>query len=457
MKIELPNKSLLILLFVGVLMGALDIAIIGPALPAIRSQFDVEMRDASWVFNIYLLLHLVSAPLMAKLSDTYGRRLIYITDVTLFGIGSLMISLAPDFSTLLIGRAIQGLGAGGIFPVASAVIGDTIPKEKQGMALGLIGTVFGLAFIAGPIIGGTLLMYSWRWIFVVNLPIALLIIIFSFKLIPSDRKPGQYKFDIPGLVLLTIILSSFSYALNSVDANDFSNSIVSLNVLPFLLISIVLLPPFWNIELKSSNPIISPELFRLKELKIAYILGFGAGMLESAAMYAPSLAKYSFNVSDSDASFMLMPMVAAMFVAAPVSGYLIDKQGSRKTLIFGTLTTTLSMIILAIFANSKWGFYTGGSMLGFGLAFLLGAPLRYIINSELGKENRASGQGIVTISTSTGQIISAALLGGIISSFGNSYIGYQTAFGFLIVIAFIGFTNSFRLKKITSSPKNDIQ
>ena len=208
-------------------MGALDIAVIGPALPAIKSEFSVSIREASWVFNIYLLLHLLSAPIMAKLSDTYGRRYVYITDVALFALGSLLIVFSPDYFTLLLGRAIQGFGAGCIFPVASAVIGDIYPMEKQGIAVCLIGTVFGLAFILGPIIGGLLLMYDWRWIFVINLPIAAFIILFSFKLIPKEANNLARKFDIAGLVLIIVILSAFSYSINSIDANNFSSSLFS--------------------------------------------------------------------------------------------------------------------------------------------------------------------------------------------------------------------------------------
>ncbi len=428
-------------------MGALDIAVIGPALPAIKSEFSVSIREASWVFNIYLLLHLLSAPIMAKLSDTYGRRYVYITDVALFALGSLLIVFSPDYFTLLLGRAIQGFGAGGIFPVASAVIGDIYPKEKQGIALGLIGTVFGLAFILGPIIGGLLLMYDWRWIFVINLPIAAFIILFSFKLIPKEANNLARKFDIAGLVLIIVILSAFSYSINSIDANNFSSSLFSLEVLPFLLISIVLIPAFWNVEMRAENPIINPSMLRQRQLLISYIIGFGAGMCEAAAMYAPALAKLNFNVSNSHASFMLLPMVFAMFVSAPAAGFLIDKKGSRFTLIIGTIASTLSLLILTLFSNTLTGFYAGGCLLGMGLAFLLGAPLRYIINSELGKENRAVGQSVVTLSTSTGQILSAALLGGVIASFGSSYLGFQTALALLIFVGIAISFAAFRLKK----------
>src|SRR5690554_1264563 len=114
-------------LFTGVLMGALDIAIIGPAMPAMQEAFGVDERAAAWMLTIYVLFNLVGTPLMAKLSDRYGRRAVYAADVAVFGAGSLMVAAAPSFGVVLAGRAVQGLGAGGIFPVASAVIGDVFP------------------------------------------------------------------------------------------------------------------------------------------------------------------------------------------------------------------------------------------------------------------------------------------------------------------------------------------
>ena len=146
------TTPILILLFVGVLMGALDISIVGPAIPSIEKALHEGARDLSWIFSIYVLFNLVGISLMAKLSDAYGRRWIYILAVAIFGIGSLVVSLSHDTIMLLVGRAIQGFGASGIFPVASATIGDVFPVEKRGRALGLIGAVFGIAFILGPFI-----------------------------------------------------------------------------------------------------------------------------------------------------------------------------------------------------------------------------------------------------------------------------------------------------------------
>src|SRR5512137_1770316 len=237
---KVRNRVLLVL-FIGVLMGALDIAIVGPALPTIRDYFGVDDRAAAWIFSIYVLFNLVSTPLMAKLSDSFGRRTIYVMDVAIFAAGSLVVSLAPAFGFVLLGRAIQGLGAGGIFPVASAVIGDTFPPEKRGRALGLIGAVFGLAFIIGPILGGVLLMAGWRWLFLINLPVAAVVIVMALRVLPTARRSERLRFDWLGMLTLGVALASLAFGLNRIDTQAFAESVTTVQVWPFLLLALILL------------------------------------------------------------------------------------------------------------------------------------------------------------------------------------------------------------------------
>lgn len=147
------------LLLIGVLMAALDISIVGPAIPSIEKTLWVDEQLLSWIFSIYVLANLTGIPLMSKLSDVYGRRNIYILSVLLFGLGSIIVAISDTFWTLMVGRLIQGFGASGILPVASAVVGDIYPIEKRGRMLGLIGATFGIAFMLGPVIAGIFLKY----------------------------------------------------------------------------------------------------------------------------------------------------------------------------------------------------------------------------------------------------------------------------------------------------------
>jgi MFS family permease len=159
---------------------ALDLGVLSPALPALTQTFGIPGRDVAWVFTLYLFANVVSIPVMTKLSDVYGRRPIYIACVATFAAGSVLAIAAPTFAVFLVARAIQAVGAGGIFPVAAAAIADRVPLERRGSALGLLGAVWGLAATVGPAFGGVVTHFvSWRWIFAANVPLGLIVIVRS--------------------------------------------------------------------------------------------------------------------------------------------------------------------------------------------------------------------------------------------------------------------------------------
>ena len=429
------RNQLLLVLFIGVLMGALDIAIVGPALPALRAAFGVDDRALSWIFMVYVLFNLVGTPLMAKLSDTFGRRSIYVMDVVLFAVGSLVVALAQGFPMLLLGRAIQGLGAGGIFPVASAVIGDTFPPEKRGSALGLIGAVFGLAFIIGPILGGVLLMFGWRWLFIINLPIALVVIALSLRILPATRPAYRKPFDWAGMIALALLLSSLAYGINQIDTQNFLASIVSSDVAPFILAAVVFLVLFVIAERRAVDPVLRLTLFKSRQIVLASALSTGAGLGEAGLVFMPALAVAALSVKESTASFLLMPVVLAMAVGSPVVGRFLDRYGSKLIIFSGTLLLAVGMILLSFFATSLILFIVAGAVIGLGLSALLGAPIRYIMLNEAPRSERASAQGLTVIATSMGQLLSGAVVGAIAASHGGGVSGYSAAFLVIGVVA----------------------
>jgi MFS family permease len=428
---EIPTQArnrLLGVLFIGVLMGALDIAIVGPALPDIQRTFVVDERAAAWVFAIYVLFNLVGTPLMAKLSDSFGRRMIYVLDIGLFALGSLLVALAPSFGLLLAGRAVQGLGAGGIFPVASAVIGDTFPPEKRGSALGLIGAVFGLAFLIGPIIGGILLRFGWPWLFLINLPLAILVIALSLRLLPASRPAERRPFDWSGMLVLGALLGALASGLNQVDVVLLSASLRSPNVWPFLLATLLLLPLLLVVERRAADPVVQLRLFSSRQVVLAAALSAGAGVAEAAVVFVPALAVAAFGVSSSNASFMLLPSVLAMAVGSPASGRMLDRAGSRVVVVLSTVLITVGAVLLGLFGASLALFYVALVLFGLGLAVLLGAALRYIMLNEAPASERAAAQGILTVFTGVGQLIGGVLVGAVAASSGGGIGGYSVAF-----------------------------
>jgi EmrB/QacA subfamily drug resistance transporter len=439
------NKHILGVLFAGVLMGALDIAIVGPALRPIGEEFGADARGLQWVFTIYVLLNLVGVPLMAKLSDLYGRRSIYILDVLLFASGSLVAGLASSLEMLLLGRALQGLGAGGIFPVATAVIGDAFPPERRGGALGLIGAVWGLAFVLGPLVGVVLLGFGWRWIFFVNLPVALGVIIGAARVLPRARRAGPVRFDWLGMALLVVMLGSLTLGISQIDSRQLVASLTSLAVLPFLAVALTLVPAFWWVESRASDPVIRPALLRPRQLLLTDILSFGVGLGEASLVFIPGFAAVLLSLSAQASSATLLPIVLTMTVGTPLAGHLLDRVGSRLVVMAGGALLALGMLLLGAMVAGLASFIAAGIFVGAGLSCLLGAPMRYIVLNEAGSHDRAAAQAVLTVSKSVGQLFGGALLGAVIASVGGVQ-GYAAAYWAIGLIALLITAGSLFLK-----------
>ena len=441
------NGKILALLFTGVLMGALDISIVGPAIPAIEQTIKVDHRSLSWIFSIYVLFNLVGVTFLSKLSDLYGRRNIYIFAVGVFALGSLIVAFSSDITFLLIGRAVQGFGASGIFPVASAVIGDIYPPEKRGRTLGMIGAVFGIAFIIGPVIAGVLLLwFKWNVLFLINIPIAIVVIIYAWRMLPSKKSTVKPYFDWGGMVLLALLLASFAYGINNIEASEGVKGILSIQVFPFLLITLITLTVFVILEKRSPSPVVKIDLFDVKQIRIVGLVAFGTGIIQSVTIFVPEMAVNVFGVSTSHASFMLIPFVLAIAVGSPVAGRLIDKIGSRAIVMAGLMLAAGGLLVFYFNAASKVNFYTAGIFMGLGSAMLQGSALRYIMLNEVQPSERTLGQGIITLFTSTGQMTGATLIGIVVASMSSRIDGYSKSFMVIAIIALSVLIISYRLK-----------
>nr|WP_209582270.1 MFS transporter [Methanobacterium aggregans] len=429
------RNRILALLFAGVFMGSLDIGIIGPALPAIQNYFLVDARAVSWIFAIYLLFFMIGTPVMAKMSDNYGRRKVYVLDVLLFAVGSVITVSSGSFSMVIIGRAVQGFGAGGIFPVASAFIGDTFPPEKRGSALGIIGSVWGISGVLGPILGAVLLKYGWQWLFIINIPIAAAIILASFIVLPETHKENVPKFDLYGAAVLTVLVASLAYGMNQINTSHFTSSLMSMNVLPFLILAVILLPVLLKIENKAFDPVIQVDLLSKMEVKLATGIAVGTGFCQSAIVFLPAFAVIALSFSTSQASLMVLPLIIALGVAAPIVGRLLDSYGYKAVMVVGSILIVVGLLMFALFAGNFYLFIVSGIITGVGLSTVLGSPLRYIMLAESPASQRAAGQAIINLNASAGQLVGGAFVGGVIASQAGTFAGYSSAYILIAVVA----------------------
>ena len=444
--LDTKTRNLILLLFlIGVFMGSLDTGIIGPVLPSIEQAFNLTSREASWIFTLFVIFFMIGSPVMAKFSDFYGRKKIFILDVILFGIGSILIASAISIEAIFIGRIIQGFGCGGIFPVGGAFIGDAFPLEERGRALGILGSVFGISAIGGPLVGAALIPYGWNWCFTINIPIAIFIIAFAWYILPEREESNKLKIDYLGILMLSLLAIFLAYGLNQIDSSNFMSSLLSKNVLPFLIVFIILIPIFLKVEKRAEESIVPIHMLKNKEIGIACIETLCYGIIYSSAIFIPSLVILSMGLNDQYASLMLIPILGANSVAAPILGRILDSTGSRTIMSVGTIMLAIGLIAIAIYPNNLIFFIIAGCLIGVGLVTIIGAPLRYIVLTEAKPYERGAGQAIVNMLSSAGQLIGGALIGGIIASF-TGIIGYQLSLILAAVVAIIAFLFTLRLK-----------
>jgi len=418
-------------------MGSLDIGIVGPALPSIGIDFGVNDRLLSWVFTIYILFFMIGTPLMAKLSDIYGRRRIYLVNILLFLAGSVLTVVSVSFEMVLMGRAIQGVGAGGIFPVANAFVGDIFPPEKRGGALGILSSVWGLSGVLGPVLGGLLLSYGWKWLFIINIPICLVVFLGSLYILPISNKNPDVKFDWPGIIVLGLLVSFLAYGINQIDTSHLISSFLSFSVWPFIVLCLILIPILLKVEMNSMDPLIQIDLLRSKEVKLVSTYMIGTGLIQAATVFIPSLVIVALAFGSSDASLMLIPVVLTMAMGAPIIGRLLDSFGSRNIMFVGGIIMIVGLFIISIFSESFYPFIIGSILVGIGMSTAIGSPPRYIMLVESPPKERASGQALINLITSGGQLIGGALIGAVIGSYAGKLIGYEYAFIFMGSVALI--------------------
>ncbi|MCC5793567.1 MAG: MFS transporter [Chromatiales bacterium] len=424
----LPTRALLTLLFVGVLMGAVDIAIIGPALPAIQAEFGMNNRELAVLFNAYILCQIVGTQLLAKLADRMGLRRIYIFSIGLFALGSLLLVVASASWQLYLGRAVQGFGAGGLFPVATAVIAARLPVRERGPALGILGAVWGVAFLLGPILGGILLRFSWHWLFLINLPVAALLVLGALRLLPPDSGRAPKPFDLAGAATLATALTVLVLGVNNLDTSAMLASFTSAAVWPLFAAALVLVPLFWHIEQRAADPIMRPALFQSRQIVTACVVGAGVGAMQSAGVFYPLLLVEATGLPEADAALMLLPGVLVSTVAAPVAGRLINIVGTRVVILASLVVGVLAFQLIGR-AEVTLPIFIAASMLsGLSMAGLLGAPLRFVVLTEASAADRASAQGLFSNTMSIGRLMGAATVGAVATSMGGGVVGYQSAF-----------------------------
>ncbi|GIV90377.1 MAG: MFS transporter [Chloroflexus sp.] len=438
------RRAIMTVLFVGVFMSALDSAIIGPIVPALRAAFAIDNTQVVLVSIIFTLCSLSSTTLMASLSDRYGRRHVYLLNVFGFAIGSLVIALSHDLLTVLIGRALQGICAGGITPTASAVIGDVLPPVERAKALGLIGATSGMAFLIGPVLASLILAFAdWQWIFLLNLPVAAAVIVLGWRALPrtNPHQPVPHDtFDWSGLLLLVTILVSLTLGINQL-----LDRFLGMTIWPWLFGLVALLIPVlaWR-EQQTPAPLLPPRLFTNRQLQFVYLLATGSGIAMASIIFITSVA-VNFGVPISQAGFFLLPLVFLASVTSIIGGRMLPKIGGRAAMLIGYGQLTVGNLMLGWPSAPFWLFVIATIVVGSGLGIVVGGTLRALVLEEVAPGDRGVAQSVINISISIGTLISVAVMASIADTINLSaaYLACAAVMALMTVIS-LGLRRQYR-------------
>lgn len=416
------NKKILLIMFLlGIFIGALDSGIVSPARTVIANSLAVSSNNSVWMITIYTLAYAVSMPIAGKLSDKYGKKKLFTISILLFGIGSLMCGLSNylgSFSFLLTSRVIQAIGGGGIMPIATAYIGESFPKEKRGSALGLVGGIFGIANVLGPTVGSALLNIAgnsnWGILFLINVPICIIVITVSLWIKDEDVvNKAPKKMDIGGSVVVSLLILSLMYSLTNLKFHDFFNSIGSVDVYPYLIAFIILLPVFLIIEKRAEDPVINLKYFTNREIALTLMIAFttGAGMM--GVVFIPQFGENVLKIKTGSGGYLVTLMAVFTGLCAPLGGKLIDKFSAKLILIWGFSCTLVGSLTLAFIVVKYPSIYTlliGLAFIGLGMGFTMGTPLNYLIQTNVSTDESASAQSTLSLIRSIGVAISPNIL-----------------------------------------------
>ena len=423
----LSHRQILIVLgglMAGMFLAALDMSIVGTALPRIVSDLG-GLNHLSWVVTAYLLTSTASTPLWGKISDLYGRRPMFQTAITVFVAGSVLSALADSMPMLIGGRAIQGIGAGGLMALALSIIGDVIPPRERGRYQGYFGAVFGVSSVSGPLVGGWFTDGpGWQWIFWINLPIGIAALIatsIALRTMPKVRR--EHRIDYLGAAMIvasvTAILLYTAWAGNEFGWTDpFS--------LALLIGGVVLAGVFVWVESRAEEPIIPLRLFknRVYSPTVAFTALLGVAMF-GGIIFLPVYFQVVQGMTPTESGLALLPMMAGLFTTSIGSGQLMTRTGRYKAFpILGAAIVTVAYLLLQTLdaGTPYWQVALFIFVLGAGLGFTMQVVVTVVQNAVERRDMGAATSSVAFFRT-MGGAFGTAIFGAVLTSRLGHYLG----------------------------------
>lgn len=399
------------LFMIGIFMAALDNGIITSSLTTLIESFGVSPTWGAWTITLYTLGLAISVPIAGKLSDRYGRRNLFLIEVGLFGIGSLLVALSSNFIFFLVARFIQALGGGGIFIIASSYVLHTFPKEKQGRMLGMFGGMNGIAAILGPNIGSLILSAtgSWHWLFLINVPIAIFLIGFGLLYVKERQQLVEAKLDWSGIALLIASVLLLMYSFTQLEGVNVLKSILSPSFYVVFTLGLVFLVLFYLFEKRvaknGEDPVVRITMLHNPAFRYTLLLSFFSGAILSSVIFIPGYVEQSLNVSSSVAGYWFTPLALASGIGAGSGGILVDKRGPVQALLLASVLSFIGFLLFPLWVDSLWQMVIASMFVGVGFGIMLGAPINVLVSEQAGADK---GIGLATSSLARQMAMSIA-------------------------------------------------
>jgi EmrB/QacA subfamily drug resistance transporter len=403
-------------LMAGMFLAALDQSILGTALPRITSELG-GLDKLSWVVTAYLLTSTAATPLWGKISDLYGRRIIFQAAIALFVLGSMLSGLAQSIEQLIAFRAVQGLGGGGLFALALAVIGDVIPPRERGRYQGYFGAVFGTSSVLGPVLGGFFTEGpGWRWIFYINVPIGIAALVVTSVALKMPVVRRDHKIDYLGAsVVVAAVTCLLLYTAWAGPDHGWSSPLG----LSLVVAGVALTALFVLVESKVSEPIIPLTLFRDSVFSFSIVYTFITGFAMFGAMiFIPMYLQVVDGMSPTESGLAMLPMVVGIFSTSISSGQMMSRTGRYKifpilaaAVIAGALFLLASLDAGTPYWQAAVAMYVMGAGLGLQMQILV-----TVVQNAVDRRHMGAATSSVTFFRQMGGSFGTAVFGAIITS-----------------------------------------